>query len=67
LYALAKLLHINGLISRDTLICCTFPLAFVVNLLAAKYQSAEAEAASVLLLSTVLMAVTVPALFYITR
>ena len=67
LFALTKLLHIGGAIDRDALICCTFPLAFIVNLLAAKYKSAEAEAASVLLLSTVLMAVTVPVLFYITR
>ena len=66
LFALAKLLHINGPVYRDALICCSFPLAFVVNLLAAKYQAAEVEAASVLLLSTVMMAATVPVLFYVT-
>jgi len=67
LFGLAKLLHIEGPIYRDAFVCCTFPVAAIVNLLAAKYKTAEAEAASILLLSTIMMAVTVPLVLYISR
>ena len=65
LFVLAKLLHVGGPIYHDAFICCSFPLAATVNLLAAKYKAAEAEAASVLLLSTALLAVTIPVFLYI--
>ena len=67
LFALAHLLHIGGLIYRDALVCCTFPLAAVVNLIAAQYKSAEAEATSVLFRSTVMMAATLLFMLYIGR
>jgi malonate transporter and related proteins len=42
------------------LVCCSFPLATISALFAARYQAVESEAASMLLVSTLALAVTVP-------
>jgi malonate transporter and related proteins len=67
LFGLAMLLHITGPVYREAIVCCGFPPATTVTLLAAKYQSSEAESASVLLFSTLLLAATIPTLLYLTR
>jgi hypothetical protein len=46
--------------AREALVCCSFPLATIVVLLAAKYKAMEEESASALLLSTLSLVVTVP-------
>jgi malonate transporter len=60
LYALLHLLHVQGPFAREALVCCSFPLATAVVLFAAKYKAMEAESASMLLLSTLSLVVTVP-------
>jgi malonate transporter len=60
LFALLRVLHVEGQFAREALVCCSFPIATVVVLLAAKYKSLEAESASTLLLSTLSLVVTVP-------
>lgn len=67
LFILLRLLLVQSVFSREALICCSFPLATVVVLFAARYKSAQSEAASMLLISTVALAVTVPAMLWITR
>jgi malonate transporter len=67
LFLLARMLHISGPIYRETLICCSFPPATTAPLLAAKYGSSEAESASVLLITTVLLVVTIPVLIFLSR
>jgi len=52
---------------RPQWICCSFPLATVVVLFAAKYKAIESEAASMLLASTLALAVTVPAMLWLSR
>jgi malonate transporter and related proteins len=47
LFALLHLLHVQSPFAREALVCCSFPLATIVVLLAAKYKSMEAESASV--------------------
>jgi predicted permease len=60
LFALLHLLHVQGPFAREALVCCSFPLATAVVLFAAKYKAMEAESASMLLLSTLSLVVTVP-------
>jgi malonate transporter len=67
LFALLKLLHVQSPFAREALVCCSFPLATIVVLLAAKYKAMEGESASALLLSTLCLAVTVPLVMAISR
>ena len=67
LVAFALLLHVNGPIYRAALVCCSFPPATTATLLAARYRSAEAESATVLLLDTVLLAATIPLLLKLSQ
>jgi malonate transporter len=67
LFVLLRLLLVRSPFSREALICCSFPLATVVVLFAARYKSAQSEAASMLLISTLALAVTVPTMLWITR
>jgi predicted permease len=60
LLILFHLLHVSGPFAREALVCCSFPMATTVVLFAAKYKAMEAESASILLLSTVSLLVTVP-------
>jgi malonate transporter len=60
LFALLHLLHVQGPFAREALVCCSFPLATAVVLFAAKYRAMDAESASMLLLSTLSLVVTVP-------
>jgi malonate transporter len=60
LFTLFHLLHVNGPFAREALVCCSFPMATTVVLFAAKYKAMEAESASILLLSTISLLVTVP-------
>jgi malonate transporter len=66
LFILLQLLTVRSPFSREALICCSFPLATVVVLFAARYKSAQSEAASMLLISTLALAITVPTLLWIT-
>jgi len=68
--ALFVLLHALQVVSpfgREALVCCSFPLATVVVLFAAKYKAVESEAASMLLTSTLALAFTVPAMLWLSR
>jgi uncharacterized membrane protein YoaK (UPF0700 family) len=47
--------------------CCSFPLATVVVFFAARYRAAESESASMLLVSTLALALTVPAILWSNR
>jgi len=67
LFALLHLLHVQSPFAREALVCCSFPLATIVVLLAAKYKALEAESASALLLSTLSLVVTVPIIIAISR
>jgi len=67
LFALIHLLHVVSPFARETLVCCSFPLATVVVLFAARYKSTEAESASMLLFSTLALAVTVPVMLWLSR
>jgi len=67
LFALLHLLHVESPFAREALVCCSFPLATIVVLLAAKYKSMESESASALLLSTLSLVVTVPIIIVISR
>ena len=67
LLAFLRLLHVNSPFAREALICCSFPLATVVVLFAAKYKSSESETASMLLYSTLSLAITVPIILWITH
>src|ERR1700720_168968 len=67
LFALLYLLHVQSPFAREGLVCCSFPLATIVVLLAAKYKAMEAESASALLLSTASLVVTVPIIIAISR
>ena len=67
LFALLHLLHVQSPFARESLVCCSFPLATIVVLLAAKYKAMEAESASALLLSTLSLVVTVPIIVAISR
>jgi len=67
LFALVHLLNVVSPFAREALVCCSFPLATVVVLFAARYKSSEAESASMLLFSTLALAVTVPAMLWLSR
>jgi malonate transporter len=67
LFALLHLLHVQSPFAREALVCCSFPLATIVVLLAAKYKTMEAESASALLLSTLSLVVTVPIIIALSR
>ncbi len=67
LFALLHLLHVQSPFAREALVCCSFPLATIVVLLAAKYKAMEAESASALLLSTLSLVVTVPIIIAVSR
>jgi len=67
LFILLRVLVVQSPFSRAALISCSFPLATVVVLFAARYKSAQSEAASMLLISTLALAVTVPTMLWITR
>ena len=67
LFALLHLLHVVSPFARESLVCCSFPLATVVVLFAARYKAAQSETASMLLISTLALAITVPALLWISR
>ncbi len=53
-------LHVSGPVAREALVCTSFPMATTVVLFAAKYKSLEGQTASILLLSTISLLVTVP-------
>jgi predicted permease len=67
LFALLRLLHVQSPFAREALVCCSFPLATIVVLLAAKYKAMEGESASALLLSTLSLVVTVPLIIAISK
>jgi predicted permease len=67
LFALLHLLHVQSPFAREALVCCSFPLATIVVLLAAKYKAMETESASALLLSTLSLVLTVPIIPAISR
>jgi malonate transporter and related proteins len=67
LLALLHLLHVSSPFTREALICCSFPLATVVVLFAARYKSSESETASMLLFSTISLAFTVPIILWLTH
>ena len=67
LFALLHLLHVESPFAREALVCCSFPLATIVVLLAAKYKAMETEAASALLLSTLSLVLTVPIILAVSR
>jgi malonate transporter len=67
LFILLRVLLVQSPFSRAALISCSFPLATVVVLFAARYKSAQSEAASMLLISTLALAITVPTMLWITR
>src|SRR6266436_6568498 len=45
LFALLHLMHISSPFAREVLVCCSFPLATVSVLFAARYKAVESEAA----------------------
>jgi malonate transporter and related proteins len=61
---LLRMLHVISPFARESLVCCSFPLSNVVVLFAARYKVAEAVAASMLLISTILLAITLPAMLW---
>jgi predicted permease len=67
LFALLHLLHVVSPFAREALVCCSFPLATVVVLFAARYKAVESEAASMLLVSTLALAVTVPTILWLSH
>jgi len=67
LFGLLRFLHVISPFARESLVCCSFPLAPAVPLFAARYKSSEAESASMLLFSTLALAVTVPAMLWLSR
>jgi malonate transporter and related proteins len=67
LFALLHLLHLVSLFARESLVCCNFPLATVVVLFASRYKAAQSETAAMLMISTLALAITVPAILWISR
>jgi predicted permease len=67
LFLLLQLLHVVSPFAREALVCCSFPLATVVVLFASRYKAAQSETASMLLISTLALAITVPAMLWISR
>lgn len=60
LLGLFQALHVSGPFAREAIVCCSFPMATIVVLFAAKYKTLESEAAAILLLSTISLLLTVP-------
>jgi len=67
LFALLHLLHVVSPFAREALVCCSFPLATVVVLFAARYKAVESEAASMLLVSTLALLITVPTILWLSH
>jgi predicted permease len=67
LFALLHVFHVVSPFAREALVCCSFPLATVVVLFAARYKSVESDAASMLLVSTLALAITVPTILWLTH
>jgi malonate transporter len=67
LYGLLHWLQVPSPFARESLVCCSFPLATVVVLFAAGYKSSQSETASMLLVSTLALAITVPAILWLSR
>jgi predicted permease len=67
LLALLHLMHISSPFAREALVCCSFPLATVSVLFAARYKAVESEAASMLLVSTLALAITVPTILWLSK
>jgi malonate transporter and related proteins len=67
LFALLHLLHVVSPFARESLVCCSFPLAIVVVLFASRYKAAQSETLAMLMISTLAMAITVPAILWISR
>jgi malonate transporter len=61
------LMHVNSPFAREALVCCSFPLATVAVLFAARYKAVESEAASLLLVSTLALAITVPTILWLSK
>jgi malonate transporter and related proteins len=67
LFVLLHLLHVVSPFARESMVCCSFPLATVVVLFAARYKAAQSETAAMLMISTLALAITVPAILWISR
>jgi hypothetical protein len=67
LFALLHLLHVVSPFAREALVWCSFPLATVVVLFAARYKAVESEAASMLLASTLALVITVPTILWLSH
>jgi predicted permease len=66
-FVLLHLLHVVSPFAREALVCCSFPSATVSVLFAARYRAVESEAASMLLVSTLALAITVPTILWLSR
>lgn len=64
LFGLLHFLRVASPFALEALLCCSFPLATVVVLFAARYKAVESESASMLLVSTLALAITVPAILW---
>lgn len=64
---LLHLLSVESPFSREALVLCSFPVGPTVALFADRYHSARADTAAMLLLSTLGLAFTVPAMLWLTR
>jgi len=60
-------LSAKGPFSREALVCCSLPVGSTIALFAERYKSAQSETASMLLISTLGLAVTVPTILWITK
>jgi malonate transporter and related proteins len=67
LFVLLHLLHVARPFARESLVCCSFPLATVVVLFASRYKAAQSETAAMPMLSTLALAITVKAMLGISR
>jgi malonate transporter and related proteins len=64
---LLHLLSVESPFSREALVYCSFPVGPTVALFADRYHAARADTAAMLLLSTLGLAFTVPAMLWLTR
>lgn len=64
---LLHLLSVESPFSREALVLCSFPVGPTVALFADRYHSARADTAAMLLLSTLGLTFTVPAMLWLTR
>jgi predicted permease len=67
LFGLLHVLQVHSPFARETLVCCSFPSATVSVLFAAKYKSSQSEMASMLLISTLALAITVPTMLWLSH